>query len=196
MNAESTVVLGTGPECSDAGTSLSLHLRRLTRALKFSLVRTPARPAVAHPLESLTFSNGTIYQLQGEQLAGEYMGLSGIDIVRKLSFRELDEERCEYRFELNSPTDPVWRFYLKKLLPNVTVHFESKVLVLTCRPADLEWSYQRAKTAIAQASHWYGEERERLISRVIAKDEDRRAARELERNRKMGLRRQFEYLQL
>jgi hypothetical protein len=69
-------------------------------------------------------------------------------------------------------------------------------MVLTSLPANLEWSYQRTKAAIERASLWYAEERERLISRVIAKDEERRAARELEQNRQFCLRRQFEYLEL
>jgi hypothetical protein len=69
-------------------------------------------------------------------------------------------------------------------------------MLLICRPADLEPSYQRSKGAIAQANQWYAEERERLISIVIAKDEERRAAEELEQNRRLGLRRQFDYLPL
>ena len=124
------------------------------------------------------------------------MALSGIEVTRKLSLKELGDERCEYRFELNAATDPVWRLYLKKLLPDVSIQFDSQMMVWTCFPADLEWSYQRTKDAIAQANFWYAEEREQLISMVAARDEERQAAREMEQNRKSGLRQQFECLRL
>jgi hypothetical protein len=197
MNAENAMVLADGRQFTDAGRQLRGQVRKLRRALGLvSAPRAPARPQVLHPIESLTFHNGAICHLSNDQVAGEYMGLSGIEVIRKLSLKELADERCEYRFELTVPTDPIWRFYVKKLLPDVCLQFESRTLVLTCPPANLEWSYLRTKEAIEQANLWYAEERECLISVVMGRDEERRTAREMEENRKFGLRRQFEHLEL
>jgi hypothetical protein len=196
MNSETAIVPADGRQSSDAGELLLLQARKIGRALGFNSAKPAARPPIQHPLENLTFCNGTIHQLHHGQLAGEYMALSGIEVVRKLSLKELDGERCEYRFELNMAPDVIWGLYGKSLLPDISMQFEGQVMVLTCLPACLEWSYQRAKDAIARANLWYAEEREQLISRVLARDEDRQAAKELERNRKLGLRRQFECLQL
>ena len=76
------------------------------------------------------------------------------------------------------------------------VRFESNVMVLTCHHADLELSYHKVKEAILQANLWYEEEWEELVAQVTAVDAERRLARELEENRKTGLRRQFEGLQI
>ena len=158
--------------------------------------RSPERPAVRHALERLTFSNGTIYETNGEPLSREYLALSPVGIVSKLSLRELDVEGCEYRFELNTATDPVWRWFLQKLLPGLQVQFESKVMALTCLPADLEGNYQRIKRSMAQANLWYAEEREQLIPFVIARDVERQTAKEMEQNRRWGIRKQFDCLQI
>jgi hypothetical protein len=181
---------------SDTKRLLLLPMRRLKRALGLRPVPPPELPDLPHPLESLTFCNGTVCQMHGTQLGGEYMALSGIEVVRKHSFSELDDERCEYRFELNLATDSIWRWMFQQPAPRLPVRFEGRVMVLTCLPADLEGSYRRIKQAIARANVWYARERERLIPQVIAQDEERQAARELEQNRRVGLQRQFECLLL
>jgi hypothetical protein len=196
MNAETTLVLGDVRRTSGSGTLWLRRFKMFGRAFKSNAVRPPSRPALQHPYETLTFRDGTIHQVHQGQIAGEYMALSGIGVVRKVSLRELGDERCEYRFELNTSTDPVWRLYLKRLLPEVSIQFECQLMTLTCRPADLERSYERTGDAIIQANAWYAEEREQLISEVMARDAERQAAREMEHNRKLGLRRQFECLPL
>jgi hypothetical protein len=196
MNAETTMVLTEGRPFPDAGKLLLDQARRITHALGFNRARLPIRPAPQHPLENLTFHSGTLCQIQQGQIAAEYMALSGVEIVGKQSLKELNDERCEYRFELNMVTDPIWRLYVNRCLPDVLARFESKVMILTCLPVVLERSYQRIRNAIEQANAWYGEEREQLIATVIDRDEQRRAAREMEQNRKVGLRRQFEHLEL
>ena len=175
----------------------SKQIGRFGRALgieaKLSL---PEKPAVRHALENLTFCNGTIYEMRNGRLFDQYLGLPEIEVVAKLSLRELVNEQCEYRFRLNAMPDPVWRCFFKKRLPEMPVRFESNVMVLTCPPANLEWGYHKAKEAMLQANLWYEEERDDLIPQIVARDDERRLAKELEQNRKNGLRRQFEGLQI
>jgi hypothetical protein len=181
---------------SDTRRLLPSPLRNLCRALGLIPVRPAARPDLPHPLENLTFCNGTIYQMHGGQLGGEYMPLSGIEVVKKISFEERDDEQCEYRFELNMATDSIWRWMFQKPAPRLPVRFEGRVMVLTCLPTNLDGTYQRVKEALARANLWYAQEREQLIPRVIAQEEEQEAARELKQNRKLGLQRQFDGLQL
>jgi len=169
---------------------------RLSRLLGFSAPRTPRRPLLNHPIDELTVFNGVLCRVHPDQISTEYMDLPEIEVVRKVSLRELEDGRCEYRFELNSATDGFWRFYYKRLVPDVAVQFEGPGLVMVCFPAELEASYQKVRDGIAWANGWYGEELGRLVPLVMARDEERQAAREMEMNRKIGLRRQFDYLEL
>ena len=97
---------------------------------------------------------------------------------------------------MNTATDPVWRWFLQKLLPGLQVQFENKVMALTCLPADLEGNYQRINRSMARANLWYAEEREQLIPVVIARDVERQTAKEMENNRRWGIRKQFDCLQI
>ncbi len=170
---------------------------KLSRALGLdSPLSLPEKPLIRHSLENLTFCNDTIYEMRNGRLSEEYLALPKVEVVAKLSLKELNDEQCEYRFKLNAATDPVWRCFFKKRLPEMPVRIESNAMVLTCLPANMEWSYHKVKEAILQANLWYEEEREDLISQVVARDDERRQAREMEENRKMGLRRQFESLQV
>jgi hypothetical protein len=196
MNLELTTMPSLNRQFPDVKAFLSTQLGKIRQAFRFHAPKLPQKPAVRHPLESLTFYNGTICHVCHERPAGEYLPLSGIEIIGKLSWKELDDERCEYRLVMNLATDLVWRCFFKWVQPELPVSFEGKGLVLTCLPSDLELSYQGIKNAIAQANLWYAEEREQLILRVIARDEAREAAREMEENRQTGLRRQFECLDL
>jgi hypothetical protein len=174
---------------------VSFRMLSRLRALKSS--RAPARPALQHPLQDLTFFDGAIYHLRQGQPGAEYLSLSGVEVIAKISLKELGGNRCEYRFELNLAIDAVWRAFFAHQLPgDRSVRLEGRTLVLSCQPSDLEETYQRVKRAMEGANQWYAEEREALISRVIASDEEREAAREMEENRKTGLRRQFEFLEL
>ena len=196
MNLELTTMPSLDRQFPDVKKFLSSQVSKICRTFRFRAPKLPQKPAVRHSLESLTFFNGTICHVCHERPVGEYLPLSGIEIIGKLSWKELDDERCEYRFAMNLATDLVWRCFFKWVQPELPVSFEGKVLVLTCLPADLELSYQGIKNAIAQANLWYAEEREQLIPQVIARDEARQAAREMEDNRQTGLRRQFEYLEI
>ena len=195
VKAELAYRIAGNRQISGATKSLFRQLGRLTQAL-FKASKPSVKPTVVHPLERLTFYNGTIYEIYQGQIGREYMALSGVEVARKLSLKELEDDRCEYRFELNLPTDAIWRRYFKNRLPGCPVQFEGKTMILTCLPKDLEAHYQRIKTAFAEANYWYAEEREQLIPTVTDKDEERRAAQEMEENRKLGLRRQFDCLDL
>lgn len=198
MNAELTMTFPDGGQFARAKKLLSLHIGKINGAFRSNLnTRPPARPKVRHCLEALTFYDGKIYGLRRAQLSKVYMPLPDVEVAKKISFTEIDGEQCEYRFELNTATDPIWRWFFQKHLSELlAVQFQNNVMAFACRPANLESSYERIKDAIAQANAWYQEEREGLISKVIAIDDERRAAREMEANRQLGLRRQFDYLEV
>ena len=198
MNAELTMTFPDGGQFAGARKLLSLQIRKINRALRSNLkTKPPARPKIRHCLEKLTFYNGKIYGLRRKQLSKVYMPLPDVEVVKKLSFKELGDGQCEYRFELDAVTDPIWRWFFQKHLSELlSVQFQNNVMVFACRPANLESSYEGIKDAIAQANAWYQEEREDLIPKVIAKDDERLAAREMEENRQLGLQRQFDYLEI
>ncbi|MFO1475651.1 MAG: hypothetical protein U1F98_03240 [Verrucomicrobiota bacterium] len=159
--------------------------------------RPQPRPATSHPLEDLTFVDGAIRLCRKGQAPVEYLMISGLQVLAKKSLLELQDGRCEYRFELNGITDSTWRTFFAKLLPaGLSVRFEPRILVLTCPPAELESRYNQVKSALWGANDWYAEEREDLIRKVTELDDARQAAAEMEENRKAGLRRQFECLDL
>jgi hypothetical protein len=198
VEAESTWIAAVANE-PDASLESRKRLPFGLGTLKRVLALTPSPavgPALRHPLEDLTFCNGTICRIRADQLGGEYMGLSGIELVRKVSLQELDDERCEYRFEFNVPPDTLWRWLFQRVTPGLPVRFEGRLLILTCLPSNLDATYRSVKQAIQRTNVWYARERERLIPRVIAQDEAREVARELEKNRRLGLQRQFESLPL
>jgi hypothetical protein len=168
----------------------------MIRALRFNRPPPLQKPVISHPLDRLTCYKGTIYEMYQEHPVSEYMPFHSVEVTGKLSLKELANEQCEYRFRLNWELNPIWRSYFKALIRGLTVHFEGAVMGLICFPADLETSYQRVKQAIAQANDWYAVERAALILKVIAKDQERQAAKEMEENRRMGLHRQFGNLEL
>lgn len=196
VNSEPAMTLAEGCRFAETKKPWRFHIAAINTLLGFRRRKHLRRPAISHPIDNLIILNGAIFQVRGEQLGGEYLALSGIEIVRKLSLKELDDERCEYRFELSGGTDGVWRLLFKAALARPTVRFERNVLVLTCLPVNLELNYEQVRGAVQQANALYAEERESLIPRVIARDEERNAAREMAENRKTGLRRQFECLEL
>ena len=171
-------------------------LGQLARRLRFGPPRPPRRPAIRHSLDRLTLHEGAICEIHRGQPGRLYLVFSDVEVVRKLSFHELNHGQCEYRFELNGPPDLVWRCYFRSLLPGFPARIDARVLTLLCSPAELESSYEQVKEAIAWANAWHAEEWEELIEIVTARDEELRAAREMEENRRTGLQRQFDYLPL
>jgi hypothetical protein len=174
----------------------SARFTKLARLLGLGPPEPPARPPIRHPLDRLVFHNFAIYELYRGSPGRKYMALSNVEVTRKLSFRELASGECEYRFEVNAAPDPVWDCYVKKLLPDAGVRFENRVLVLVCFSADLETRFEQTRRALAWANFWHTEEREALLARISARDEAEDNAREMEENRRLGLKRQFDNLEI
>ncbi len=196
VSAERITVAADRSLFDGAGRLRFPRFEKLARMLGFGSPRPPHRPAIRHALERLTLHNGAICEIHRGQPGRPYLFPGGVEVVRKLSFRELNHRQCEYRFELNGPTDLVWRCFIRTLLPGFPVRIDGKVMALLCSPAELESSYEQVKEAMAWANAWHAEEWEELIAKVSARDEELRAAREMEENRRTGLQRQFDYLPL
>jgi hypothetical protein len=60
------------------------------------------------PLERLTIKDGKIYELYNGKLSNPFMGVSQLQVAKKLAVKERDQRQCEFGFELSSPADPVW----------------------------------------------------------------------------------------
>lgn len=124
------------------------------------------------------------------------MSLADAQIVKKMSLREFETGHCEYRFEMNGPVDAVWLGFFKRIMPDFPVRFENRTMTFACFPQDLESTYDQIRDAVAAANVWHAEEREALLLRITAHDESQQATREMEENRKQGLLRQFDGLEL
>lgn len=181
----------------EAKTGLRRIFARLARAVGLQ-TRTDASPKLlfAHPVERLTFQNHLIYELHRGQPGREYLPLAGVEILRKLSWRERSDDSCEYRFELNAAPDNFWQSLFQRFFPGLQARFDSRTLIVVCAAAELEATFQSVKQAMLLANAWYAEEREMLIAQIIPLDAQRRAAVELEENRRRGLQMQFESLEL
>jgi hypothetical protein len=156
----------------------------------------PDKPAILHPVEKLTLHNCGLFELYRGQPARPYLPLPDIEVVKKVSLSELGDGRCEYRFELNATTDGTWRCFFQRLFPSTEARLDNKFLMIVCTPQALEAIYYVVKEAMLVANEWYANDRDLLIPLVMALDEHRRAVTELEENRKLGLRNQFEGLEL
>jgi hypothetical protein len=169
---------------------------RLARALGFGPPESPKRPEVRHPFGRLVFHNFAIYELYRGQPGRQYMALTNVEVVNKLSLREFETGQCEYRFELSTAVDAIWLGFFKRLLPDTNVRVENKTMVIVCFPSDLELAYEQTKDAVFGANIWHMEEREALLMKITAHNEAQQAMREMEENRKQGLQRQFDGLDL
>ena len=156
----------------------------------------PNKPNVLHPVEKLTLHNCALFELYRGQPARPYLPLPPIEVVKKISLTELRDGLCEYVFELNAAADGTWRCFFQRLYPSTQARFDNKYLMLVCTPAALEAIYPAVKDAMEIANYWYAEDRDCLIPLVMALDEHRHAQQEMEENRKLGLRNQFEGLPL
>jgi hypothetical protein len=197
MNAGSSFAAAGSYQPGGLRRFLRWPLDKIDRALRFRpQVRTPAKPTMVHPLEKLTFHDGAVFEIYQGQPGRPYMSLPEVQVVNKLSLKEIDDRLCEYRFELNVAADVLWQRFFSKVSSPHFVQFAGKNMILTCAPANLEASYQRIKECISWANFWYAKEREQLIAQVLAQDEAHRSAAEMNENRRNGLRRQFEFLPL
>jgi len=176
---------------------LRRFMNGISRALKSQPEPAlPIKPTILHPVEKLTLHNCGLFELYRGEPARPYLPLPGIWVVNKLSLVELKEGLCEYRFELNAVPDTIWKCFFQRVFPSTQARFDHKYLMIVCKPDELEGTYFEIKDAMLMASEWYAEDRDQLIPLVMALDEHRQAQAELEENRKLGLRNQFEGLPL
>ena len=148
------------------------------------------------PIERLTFKDGKIYELYNGKLSNPFMNFSELQVTKKLSVKERDQNLCEFGFELNSPADPVWVLMFKEHLGDVPVEFQGDRMLLTCLPNRLQECYVLVKDSMAKTNSRYTKERQDLIAKVVAKDEALKVARQKQENRTAALKDQFDKLEL
>jgi len=156
----------------------------------------PEKPTVLHPVEKLTLHNCSLFELYRGQPARPYLSLPAIGVLNKVSLIELQDGLCEYRFELNAMPDGIWKCFFQRLFPSARARYDANFLMIVCEPEELEETYSEIKDAMLMANEWYAEDRDHLIPLVMALDEHRQALAEMEENRRLGLRNQFEGLEI
>jgi hypothetical protein len=171
-------------------------LRKLVGALGLDSSKGPRRPLIAHPIERLIFHNFAIYEIYRGQPGWQYMSLTDVEVIRKLSFSELDDGQFKCRFELKTAPDLIWQYFFKRLLTQMTVRFENRTMVLCCFPAELKANYEQIRNAIALANAWHVEDREELLAKINAQIEELQAAQETGEKRQFELQQQFDGLDI
>ena len=104
------------------------------------------------PLERLTIKDGKIYELYNGKLSNPFMGVSQLQVAKKLAVKERDQHQCEFGFELSSPADPVWIEMFMEDLGKIPVEFQGDRMLLTCLPADLEQTYLQIKDSMTKTN--------------------------------------------
>ena len=149
------------------------------------------------PLDRLTIKDGKIYELYNGKLSNPFMGISELNVTKKLAIKERDHGTCEFLFEMNALADPVWvEMFTEQLGKTVAVAFQGDRLVLTCAVANLERDYLQVKDAMGKTNARYATEREQLMAKIVAKDDALSLARKKQEDRTSALREQFERLKL
>src|SRR5688500_16711744 len=122
------------------------------------------------PIERLTIKDGKIYELYNGKLSNPFMGVSQLQVAKKLAVKERDQNQCEFGFELTSPADPVWvQMFMEDLRPVAptlvsSVEFQGDRMLLTCLPANLEQNYSQVKDSMAKTNERYAKERQELVA--------------------------------
>ena len=148
------------------------------------------------PLERLTIKDGKIYELYNGKLSNPFMGVSQLQVSKKLGVKERDQHECEFGFELSSPADPVWVQMFREDLGKIAVEFQGDRMLLTCRPSDLEQNYLQIKDSMTKTNARHAKEREELVAKIVAKDEALDSARKRQEDRSAAVKSQFDNLEL
>jgi hypothetical protein len=148
------------------------------------------------PLERLTIKDGKIYELYNGKLSNPFMGVSQMQVAKKLAVKERDQHQCEFGFELSSPADPVWVQMFMADLGKISVEFQGDRMLLTCLPSDLEQNYRQIKDSMTKTNARYAKERQELVAKIAAKDEALNSARKTQEDRTTALKDQFDRLKL
>jgi len=120
------------------------------------------------PLERLTIKDGKIYELYNGKLSNPFMGVSQLQVAKKLAVKERDQHQCEFGFELSSPADAVWIQMFMEDVGKIAVEFQGDRMLLTCLPADLEQNYSQIKDSMAKTNMRHAKERQELVAKIIA----------------------------
>jgi len=148
------------------------------------------------PLERLTIKDGKIYELYNGKLSNPFMGVSQLQVAKKLAVKERDQRQCEFGFELSSPADPVWIEMFMEDLGEISVAFQGDRMLLTCLPADLEQNYSKIKNSMTKTNARYAKERQELVAKIVAKDDALNSARKRQEDRSAAVKSQFDSLKL
>jgi hypothetical protein len=149
------------------------------------------------PLERLTIKDGKIYELYNGKLSNPFMGVSQLQVAKKLAVKERDQHQCEFGFELSSPADPVWiEMFMEDLGKKISVAFQGDRMLLTCLPADLQQTYLQIKDSMTKTNEQYAKERQELVAKIVAKDDALNSARKRQENRSAAVKDQFDRLEL
>jgi len=148
------------------------------------------------PLERLTIKDGKIYELYNGKLSNPFMGVSQLQVAKKLAVKERDQRQCEFGFELSAPADPVWIEMFMEDLGEISVAFQGDRMLLTCLPADLEQTYLQIKDSMSRTNARYAKERQELVAKIVAKDDALNSARKRQEDRTASLKDQFDRLKL
>ena len=148
------------------------------------------------PLERLTIKDGKIYELYNGKLSNPFMGVSQLQVTKKLAIKERDQHQCEFGFELSSAADPVWIQMFVEDLGKIPVEFQGDRMLLTCLPADLEQSYSKIKNSMTKTNVRYEKERQELVAKIVAKDDALNSARKRQEDRSAAVKSQFDSLKL
>jgi len=148
------------------------------------------------PLERLTIKDGKIYELYNGKLSNPFMGVSQLQVAKKLAVKERDQHQCEFGFELSSPADPVWVQMFMEDLGKIPIEFQGDRMLLTCVPSDLEQNYRQIKDSMTKTNARYAKERQELVAKIVAKDDALNSARKRQEDRTTALKDQFDRLEL
>src|SRR6266436_769544 len=151
---------------------------------------------MTQPIERLTFKEGRLFEIYNGKSSKPFMEESRVQVTKKLSVKEHENQQCEFCFELAMTADPAWVSIFREHLSDFPVEFQNGRMALVCLPANLEERYAKTKEAIAKTNARYEMERQELIAKVVAKDQALKAAQQKREERTAALNSQFDKLEL
>ncbi|MAS92392.1 MAG: hypothetical protein CMO55_04280 [Verrucomicrobiales bacterium] len=154
------------------------------------------------PYIQLTIDDGVIYSLSNMRRSNAVMQRPPIVITAKDGYSEREDKTVEYRFKLNSVTDPVWRalFHDSFGYELDVVDFRGSDLLVTVNQEDIKRVFDSAKEAIISANESYSSGREDVFEYARNQVEERAKKsleeQKLEAQRQAKLKKSFDDLEL
>jgi hypothetical protein len=149
-----------------------------------------------HPISDLAIDGNCILFGKGTAKGTKYMDCRPIRVVKKRSMCEFGNGLCEYSFETDNVTDPMWRNLFDQNSPTLKLVLSGHSLTFRCKPEDLESSYKGLKAAMEKTNADYSRERESVFELVRQQNaaevaEAKAATEQVERHKQ-----QFDALEL